>query len=113
MGRGGIDESVDGLHTAAVHLVEVFRPRWFARHSSGLVPAHTQGTHPPSRTAHLSPCCPPPCQVGLNAHRVFHYKEWRRLGTSLAVHSDLPHLVSNSAGLVLEVSQPELRPVNG
>lgn len=41
-------------------------------------------------------------QVGLNAHRVFHYKEWRRLGTSLAVHSDLPHLVSNSAGLVLE-----------
>lgn len=41
--------------------------------------------------------------MGLNAHRVFHNNEWRRLGTSLAVHADLPHLVSNSAALVLEV----------
>lgn len=47
----------------------------------------------------------PVAQVGLNAHRVLHAKEWRRLGTSLAVHADLPHLVSNSAALVLEVSK--------
>lgn len=38
----------------------------------------------------------------MNAHRVLHYREWRRCATSLMVHADLPHLVSNATSLVLE-----------
>lgn len=62
-------------------------------------------THPQPPSYYDTPLRCPVAQVGLNAHRVLHAKEWRRLGTSLAVHADLPHLVSNSAALVLEVSE--------
>ena len=41
-------------------------------------------------------------QVGLNSHRVLHHREWRRLGSSVLLHGDLPHLVSNCTSLVLE-----------
>ena len=41
-------------------------------------------------------------QVGLNAHRVLDRGEWRRCASSLLVHRDLPHLVSNATSLVLE-----------
>lgn len=49
-----------------------------------------------------SPTPPPPPQVGLNAHRVLDRREWRRLVTAPLLHADLPHLVSNCTGLVLE-----------
>lgn len=46
--------------------------------------------------------CPRMCpmaQVGLNAHRVVHKNEWWRCATSLCVHSNLSHLLSNAGGL--------------
>ena len=70
------------------------------------------GPSSPRKPPHLQTpaCCshPPRRQVGLNAHRVLHGHEWRRLGTSLVVHADLPHLVSNSTALILEVRPPSV-----
>lgn len=40
--------------------------------------------------------------MGLNAHRVVQYGEWRRLGTSVLLHADLPHLVANCTAVVME-----------
>ncbi|PSC69569.1 rhomboid mitochondrial [Micractinium conductrix] len=48
-------------------------------------------------------------QVGLNAHRVVDRKEWRRLGTGVLLHGDLPHLVSNCTALVQEGAPLERR----
>ena len=47
--------------------------------------------------------------MGLNAHRVVDRKEWRRLGTGVLLHGDLPHLVSNCTALVQEGAPLERR----
>jgi hypothetical protein len=58
--------------------------------------------------ADFSSACPHPLraalplQVGLNSHRVLHHGEWRRLGSSLVLHRDLPHLVSNCTALLTD-----------
>jgi membrane associated rhomboid family serine protease len=45
----------------------------------------------------------------MNSHRVLHHREWRRLGSSILLHADLPHLVNNCTGLVLEGAPLEAR----
>lgn len=107
-------------HSLSCILAGGFRPRQYAaaprRHAS-CPPARRQRpvcmplcrgrcclACPPicTRRCPTLPYPPPPPQVGLNAHRVLDRREWRRLVTAPLLHADLPHLVSNCTGLVLE-----------
>lgn len=103
----------DGVQPVAVGLVAAqtvlhFRPGGYNLLQVRLPPPTFSPSHADPCLAALSPSSPGTLrgvlslQVGLNPHRVLHHGEWRRLGTSLVLHADLPHLVTNCTALLTD-----------